>query len=63
MNEYDRLIQIKMRFNQTEVDALAALAEQNGLSLAGQVRALLHAATIREPQNERDHNHVSTAAV
>jgi hypothetical protein len=44
MDNHHRDIQIKMRFNRAEADALATLAKAKGISLAATVRQLLHAA-------------------
>jgi hypothetical protein len=44
MDDHNCEIQIKVRFNRAEANALAALAQAKGISLAATVRQLLHAA-------------------
>jgi hypothetical protein len=52
LHDPNRDVQIKMRFNKAEADALATLAESKGISLAAVIRELLHTA-VRNP-DKRD---------
>jgi predicted DNA binding CopG/RHH family protein len=42
MNDWNREVRVAIRFNQAEIDALAAAAKAKGISLSAAIRELVH---------------------